>query len=156
MDKPLSDADIKRRLPSVPVLKYSDLRKLNTLPDACVILLEWSKNGVGHWVSLFHIGEKPYYFNSFGERYDNDLNCLSRSARIILGESGNEIERLLDGQACEYNKTKYQSDKSATCGRHCINRIRNNRLGSAAYLRKMNKLKKEFGSYDDAILELVR
>jgi len=155
MDKPLSDGDIRRRLPGVPVIKYSDLRKLNNLPDVCIILLEWQKNGVGHWVCLFHIGDVPYYFNSFGERYDNDLNCLSRSARIILGESGNEIERLLDGQACEYNKTKYQSDNSSTCGRHCINRIRDKRLGSTAYLRKMNKLKKEFGSYDNAILELV-
>ena len=154
MDKPLSDADIKRRLP-VPVIKYSDLRKLNTLPDACVILLEWSKSGIGHWVTIFHIGNEIYYFNSFGEKYDQDLNCLSRSARIILGESGNEIARLLNGVPCEWNKTKYQSDTSNTCGRHCINRIRNNRLGSGAYLRKMNKLKKIFGSYDNAILELV-
>ena len=156
MDKPLSDADITRRLTGVPVIRYSDLRKLNTLPDVCIILLEWQKNGgVGHWVALFHIENEPYYFNSFGERFDDDLNCLSRSARIILGESGNEIERLLNGQACEYNKTKYQSDTSNTCGRHCINRIRNKRLGSVAYLRKMNKLKKEYGSYDNAILELV-
>ncbi len=28
MDKPLSDADIKRRLTGVPVIKYSDLRKV--------------------------------------------------------------------------------------------------------------------------------
>ena len=155
MDKPLSDADIKRRLTGVPVIKYSDLRKLNTLPDACVILLEWSKSGMGHWVCVFHIGDKPYYFKSFGERYDNDLNCLSRSARIILGESGNEIERLLNGVPCEWNKTKYQADTSNTCGRHCINRIRDKRLGSGAYIRKMNKFKKIFGSYDNAILELV-
>ena len=104
MDNPLSDADIKRRLTGVPVIKYSDLRKLSTLPDVCIILLEWQKNGIGHWVALFHIENEPYYFNSFGERYDNDLNCLSRSARIILGESGNEIQRLLNGAPCEYNR----------------------------------------------------
>ncbi len=154
MDTPLSDGDIKRRL-HVPVIKYSDLRKLNTLPDACVILLEWSKNGIGHWVCLFHIGDKPYYFNSFGERFDQDLNCLSRSARIILGENGNEIERLLNGQACEYNKTKYQCETSSTCGRHVCYRIINKNLSSTAYLKKLNKFKKQYGSYDEAILELV-
>jgi hypothetical protein len=154
MDIPLSDYDIKRRLP-VKIYKYNELSKLKTFPDQAIVLLEFEKQGIGHWVALFHHKSIPYYFNSFGKKYDTDLNCLSRSARVILGENGNEIERLLDGSPCEYNKTKYQSDTSSVCGRYCIDRIRNNALSSSAYLKKMNKLKRQFGSYDDAIVQIV-
>lgn len=153
MDVPLSDIDIKRRLP-VKIVKYCELRKLKTLPDQLIVLLEF-ESAVGHWVCLFHNDGLPYYFNSFGKKYDSDLNCLSRSARVILGENGNEIERLLDGRPCEYNKTKYQSDTSSVCGRHCIFRLKNKALSSSAYLKKMNKLKRQFGSYDDAIVHIV-
>lgn len=153
MDVPLSDIDIKRRFP-VKIVKYCELKKLKTFPDQLIVLLEF-ESSVGHWVALFHHDGLPYYFNSFGTRYDTDLNCLSRSARVILGENGNEIERLLDGNPCEYNKTKYQSDTSSVCGRYCIDRIRNKALTSSAYLKKMNKLKRQFGSYDDAIVHIV-
>ena len=156
MNKSLSDSDIRRRLPGVPIYKYSDLSKLTTFPPEAVVLLEWEKSGgVGHWVALFHQGDKPYYFNSFGQKFDSDLNCISRAARVILGEEGNQIERLLNGAPCDWNKTKFQSDTSSVCGRYCINRIRDKDLSSGAYLKTMNKLKKEYGSYDSAILELV-
>ena len=153
MDIALSDSDIKRRLP-VKIVKYCELKKLTTFPDQLIVLLEF-ESSIGHWVLLFHHDGLPYYFNSFGKKYDTDLNCLSRSARVILGENGNEIERLLDGNPCEYNKTKYQSDTSSVCGRYCIDRIRNKTLSSSQYLRKMNKLKCQFGSYDQGILEAV-
>ena len=154
MQKPLSDHELRRLLPNVPVIKYSDLAEMNYLPEVCVILLEW-KAGLGHWVCLWHRNGHANYFNSLGERYDSDLSCLARSARVILGEEGDEITRLLNGARCEWNKTKYQTDTSQTCGRHCVNRIRDKQYGAAAYKKKMDKLKKEFGSYDDAILALV-
>jgi hypothetical protein len=155
MDKPLSDGDIRRIMPGVPIIKYSDLRTLNRLPDACIILLEWHHNN-GHWVCLFQDDGEACYFNSLGQKYDSDLNCLSRAARVILGESGGEIERLLGGAPCEWNKTKYQADTSETCGRHCINRIRNKTLTAAAYKRKMDVLKRQYGTYDKAMLALIK
>ncbi len=155
MDVPLSDGDIRRRLPGVPVLKYSDLRSFTRLPDVCIILLEWQHNN-GHWTCVFHDGGEAQYFNSLGQKYDSDLNCLARSARIILGESGNEIERLLNGAHCEWNRVKFQADDSETCGRHCINRIREKRLTQVQYKRKMDSLKRRYGTYDKAMLEIIK
>ena len=155
MDKPLSDGDIRRLMPGVPVLKYSDLRTFDRLPDACIILLEWHRDA-GHWVCVFHDDGEAQYFNSLGQKYDADLNCLARTARMILGESGEEIGRLLNGAPCEWNRVKYQADDSETCGRHCINRLRNDKLTSAEFKKKMDGLKRQYGTYDKAMLALVK
>jgi len=155
MDVALSDGDIRRIMPGVPVLKYSDLRTLSSLPDACIILLEWHHNS-GHWTCVFHDGGKAFYFNSLGQKYDSDLNCLARSARMILGENGDEIQRLLKGAPCDWNRVKYQADDSNTCGRHCINRIRDKRLTVAQFKKKMDGLKRQYGTYDKAMLSIIK
>ena len=155
MDIALSDGDIRRIMPGVPVLKYSDLRSLDSLPDVCIILLEWHHNN-GHWVCVFHDRGEAHYFNSLGQKYDSDLNCLARSARMILGEGGNEIQRLLNGAPCEWNRVKYQANDSNTCGRFCIDRLRNKRLTATQYKKKMDGLKGQYGTFDQAMIALIK
>lgn len=155
MDVPLSDSDLKRLAPTVPIIKYSELQTLEHLPDACIILLEWQRNN-GHWVAIFHADGEAKYFNPLGQKYDSDLNCLARAARRILGEDGNEIERLLNGAPCEWNRIRYQEDESNTCGRHCVNRLRNERLTAAGFKKKMDGLKRRYGTYDAAMLALIK
>ena len=155
MDNPLSDGDLHRMMPGIPVLKYSALRNIQSLsdmPDKCFILLEWKKNS-GHWV-CFNKNTREY-FNSLGEKFDCDVDSLTKSARIILGEDGDQFNRLLGTIPCTWNSTKYQNDDSSTCGKHCIMRLQ---FGStpAKYKKFMNQLKEEYGSYDDAVLALIK
>ena len=162
MDVPLSDTQLMKMLPGVPVLKYSELSNiqcLDDMPDRCIIFLEWHPQQMGHWVCFMKSRSGRYeYFNSMGLRYDSDLNVLSRAARKILGENGNEIDRLLDGAKCVWNKVKYQADDTNTCGRHCCMRLNRFQRGDAlpAFKKFMDALKGEFGTYDNAVLAIIK
>lgn len=161
MDIPLSDSDLHRIMPDVPVIKYSELQNfecMDDMPDKCIIFLEWEHNAVGHWTCFLKRKGRYEYFNSFGKKYDDDLNVLSRASRKILGENGNEIERLLDGANCVWNKTKFQAEEASTCGRHCVLRLNRFQRGDAlpSYKKFMDGLKREFGSYDNAVLAIIK
>ena len=136
-NKPLSNEDFEHTIgvKAEDIILYSALSQFNTIEellpnntDFKIILLEWQRNK-GHWVVLYKLNDKYYYFNSYGVKYDNDLNVLSRCMRRILGEDTAQITRLLGGKDCGYSKRRFQKGMSQTCGRWCVMRISTLKMG---------------------------
>jgi hypothetical protein len=126
---PLSDGMVRQCLGLLtPIVKYSELKQYNhiydllpTINSFAVILLEDDINS-GHWCAVMRLPAGLYYFNSYGSRYDTDLSVIPMCIRRILGQDQREFKRLLGGDLdMDYNKVKYQNNKSMVCGRYvCV------------------------------------
>jgi len=124
---PLSDNLVKQALgPDTRILKYSELKGyesigelLPNINDFIILLLEDQPNS-GHWTTLCKLHEGYYYMNSYGQKYDTDINIIPLCIRKILGEDKREITRLLDGHPCGFSKIKLQGATSQCCGRWCV------------------------------------
>ena len=141
---PMSDADLEKYTGVLPedILKYCDLKNYATidelLPDDKsfrIILIEKQYNN-GHWVAIMRYGQTVEYFNSYGLRWDADWKFITRIIRVILGESTNEMSRLMKqagdaGYQTIYNHTRFQkfSPTVNTCGRWCTLRVETMRMG---------------------------
>ncbi len=128
MDTPLSNGDIAKMLNInvSDIIPYANLSLYNSISDllpntySFKIILLREKENRGHWVVLIRQKNKYYYFNSYGEKYDMDMNTISRLARKILGQDEPKIQNLLGGKKIDYNKIKFQNNISNTCGRYCV------------------------------------
>lgn len=134
---PLSNTDLEHTIGVKPedIILYKNLAEYTTINDLLpnntdfkIILLEWQKNR-GHWVLLYKLNDKFFYFNSYGNKYDNDLNVLSRCMKRILGEDTAQITRLLGGKTCEWSKKRFQKGSTQTCGRWCVMRVSMLKMG---------------------------
>lgn len=161
MDKPLSNFDLckKLKIPISKIINYSVLRDYNSIDDLLdendfrILLLEDNPNS-GHWVTLLRLPEGYCYANSYGEQYDKDLAIIPRMVRKILGEERPEITRLLGGQPCNWNKTKFQSDDSQVCGRYCAWIVYKCIMNGFGFDEALDLLKsKGYPDYDKYILK---
>jgi len=124
---PLSDGMVRSCLgQNTKIIKFSELKQYNNMSDIIpnindffICLLEEEMNS-GHWTCCLHLKDGYYYFNSYGKKYDADISVIPMCIRRILFEDKREFNRLLDGAKCDYNKTKYQGNKSQVCGRYCV------------------------------------
>ena len=74
------------------------------------------------------IGKKAggiYYFDPLGNAPETDLE--------LTGEKPGMLRKIFRGKRVKYNKTKYQSEKSNTCGRHVAIRAKMFKLSDPAY-----------------------
>jgi hypothetical protein len=158
----LSDADIKRELPNVKIINYSDLDGYSSIEqllprrlDAVVILVELKEN-VGHWVCVIRSGKKGdsiVFFDPYGVRPDKELSWISPYMNKKLGQDIPHMSYLLnkavdDGFKVSFNNVKYQKQSPAinTCGRHCISVIR--------YFRETpNPSLKKYKAYMDRLVK---
>lgn len=121
----------------VNVMRYSDLenKSLDEILGqyrACIILIEYANQHVGHWVLLFEKPDKTFeYYNSFG--YPIDYNYPKNPV----------LQKKLFGLRVIVNKNCLQSKKEDinTCGRYCVLRLnyRNISLESFNRLLTQNK-----------------
>ena len=164
MNVPLSNDNIFNALKinKSYIIKYSDLSEYDNLSDAfgskpfINILIE-SQTNSGHWVCMYRPSPNHYvYFNSYGKKYDDDTDFISRLKNKILGNDVNTIRNLFDvDDKVDYNHIKYQGTKSQVCGRYVINFVRSmkNGLSLKDYQIFLKSSKK--GTYDDTILKLT-
>ena len=128
MDRPLSNIEIAKLLnisvgdiiPYANLSLYNNIKDLLPSPYSFKIILLQETRGKGHWVVLIRQKDKYYYFNSYGGKYDIDLNAISRLARKILGQDEPKIQQLLGGSSMGYNHIEFQGNESDTCGRYCV------------------------------------
>jgi hypothetical protein len=164
MDIPLSNDVIFNALKinQSYIIKYSDLSEFSDLSQAfgskqfIIILIESNVNS-GHWVSMYRKSSNEYiYFNSYGKKYDSDLDFISKMKNKILGNDVNTIRNLLETKdTLNYNHVKYQSPKSQVCGRYVINFVRQMRNGLSLKEYQSYLKKNKIGSYDETILKLT-
>jgi hypothetical protein len=168
MNSPLSNDQINDALhiDSSYIIKYSDLDNYSSLADLfgaknfIILLIEQEVNS-GHWVTFYRTDDNTYvYFNSFGKKYDSDLTLISRLSNKILGNEYNSIKKLIQPtDKVEWNKIKYQGNKSSVCGRYVIFFVRCMREGKTLKeiqnILKEHKKEKGFASFDECILNLT-
>ena len=170
-DEPLGDDDIKKYLPHAKILKYSSLKKYNSIEDLlkndidyCIILYEAKKNS-GHWTALLRYNNIIEYFDSYGNKINTPLiKWNTTEENIKRNQDPETLFNLFDktDKHIIYNTTKYQNinnDIISTCGRHCIFRILNlikyNR-DLKAYHKIMKEYKKKTKrNYDEIISALI-
>jgi len=154
----MTDADLERHTGVKPqdIIKYSDLKNYNDIQELLptnksfkIILIEDEKNS-GHWVSIMRYGKTIEYYNSYGAKYDTDWKFINRMKRLILGESTNEMTRLMDkavkdGFKVIWNTKRHQKigNRIQTCGRWNIMRIEMMKMGftNEQFNKKVKELK---------------
>jgi hypothetical protein len=165
---PLGDNEIKKYLPTVPVMKYSKLSNYKTIEELlpenktyCILLYEWSPN-VGHWVALLRYNDQYEYFDSYGNKLDDPLNWVDLGIRKELDQNIPYLTNLLKGKKILVNKIKYQKEdpEIATCGRWCIFRILSNKnedLNLKEFHTFFKKIKKDLlnNNKNDNIISII-
>jgi hypothetical protein len=174
MDKPTTDAQIKKYFPGINIIQYKDLANYNTFADLCnnayraCLILYVNKAGnnmvSGHWNCLM-LGDNGdlNLFDSYGDFF-NDCNLiLIGKNRKNYGEDEPLLSNLIlkdnNINTVYYNNKPYQEkDGSQTCGRHCINRILHKNMNNNAYHKYMNTQKKKYNcrNYDELIVNLIK
>lgn len=159
MDYSLSDADIRQYLGPVSIIKYDQVRRFKNISKmlsgsplsfrVCVILYQTSTN-YGHWVCLFENQYGLNYFDSYGRQIDEPLE--SPEVQMMPGQDYMHLTKLLSesNKPVHYNDYMFQKaeDGINTCGRHVINRIIHKNKSCDEYKSYMDKMSKDFPSYD--------
>ena len=138
LDNPLSADDIKKYFGGrCKVISYNQLQKYNDINellhpyDKVFILYVWEKTGnnlMGHWQLVFRNKDNNIeVFDSFGSWIDSFLNKIGKSFNNEIGQNYKYLSKLLydSNHIIEYNDTVLQNEKSNTCGKWCIYRLKN-------------------------------
>ena len=131
MRSSLSDNDLRRYIPDILIIPYSELRHFRTIDqllpnpiDYMVIHVAVDSFESGHWVSVFkrRAEKEIYFFDSYGYRVDKQLLFSKKQFRRILNQKYPHLSYLLNKALKTYkvyfNTFQYQSDNTdiATCG----------------------------------------
>ena len=125
--------DIKRYFPDSETLKYSELKNYNDIDellpndkDFKIILIE-QEHHVGHWVCIMKYDNTIEYFNSYGNKVDNDKRFIGKLKNKLLGQDEDILTEMMEKSKykCIYSKKRFQKLNNSinTCGRWCILRI---------------------------------
>jgi hypothetical protein len=164
MDTPLSNGEIAKMLNInvSDIIPYSDLSNYKSILDLLpnpysfkIILLQERQNK-GHWVVLIRQKNKYFYFNSYGGKYDMDMNSISRLARKILEQDEPKIQQLLGGKKMIHNSIEFQGNDSETCGRYCVYIVKQCCYNKVPFNKVIKTLQREGKpNYDDYMLKQV-
>ena len=170
----LSDLDMHKALPNVPILTYEELGKYKNIEallpkvrDAIILFVELSQ-GVGHWQSITRSDNNIYFFDSYGTRPDKALLWIDKYMRKELNEQVPYVSYLLNealsaGFNVSFNSFSYQNKKNtsiSTCGRWCIAWVKwNNNQGNnspKAFNKYIKKYSKDHElNYDLCVCEII-
>ena len=170
----MSDADLKRVVPDLRIIKYSDLSQYNDITqllrkniDYVIILVEEKLNS-GHWIGLLRSGRAIEFWDAYGQRVDKQLKWCPQQLRKGLGQDEPHLSYLLnkakdEGFKVTFNVVPYQNIKDAsiqTCGRHLANRIlflrRTGDIAEAKYKQYMDSLARKYEmNYDLVVSKLI-
>lgn len=136
MAYPLSDSDMKKMIPTLKVVTYTELLNANSLDDILdekgrLMLLYLTESAMqGHWVCLLKLRDKPVveYFDPYGGfKADGEKKWISKEKQREFGQDTNHLTKLLKSSpyTIKSSKVKFQKDKADvnTCGRHCLTRL---------------------------------
>lgn len=100
--------------------------KICEMRDGCLIHFQTAHKGkslMGHWCILVSKGNDIYFFDSYGDYIDDQLNNIDSSYNKRVNQDYPTLSKLLSEapQKIHYNPYQLQSmdNGSATCGRYC-------------------------------------
>ena len=135
--QPVADDELAQALPGVPIVKYEDLERFNSIEEllpnvrsAAVIFIATVSRNQGHWFAVMRSKRNIYYFDAYGKRPDKNLLFAKKNLRKEFGQNIPYLSYLLnkavdDGFKVSFNEVQYQSDRPEiqTCGRWIASRI---------------------------------
>jgi hypothetical protein len=161
MNKELTDTDMRRLLPGIPIMTYTDLFGYKSLSDlmrkgAAVILYPNTSIQEGHWTGVLYTvddrGKKVIeFFDPYGISPDREFRIghikQPHIMSLLLARSRYETT---------YNEHMLQqpSERIATCGRHVVNRIRYAHMPLSEYLHLFGTRDGVTG--DQIVVEMVK
>lgn len=132
----LSDADMKKVIPTLKVVSYPELLKATSLDQVLdekgrlMLLYLTESETSGHWVCLLKRRNEPVleYFDPYGGYGpDGESKWLSPDQLEEFGQDTKHLSKLIRASPYKLvvNKTAFQKDKTDnnTCGRHCLCRL---------------------------------
>lgn len=146
---PLSDKNIINLLNNdCFILLYKDLNKYNNIDDLFnksnnIIILYQTTCNYGHWVALINHNKYIEFFDSYGFFPEDPKQFMTKKWLVRSGQDNNYILYLLStsNKKCIYNNKKMQDSRPyvATCGRHCVIRIKLKHMSLKKYQQLMLK-----------------
>ena len=133
MNYSLSDSDIRRFLPGIPILTYQELTSINDIDqilnnpyNAAVILIEVRPKS-GHWTLIQKRNKMLEWFDSYGVKVDNQLQKIDKKFRQVSDQDFPYVSKLMKESPYKlsYNNHRLQimAHNINTCGRHVICRV---------------------------------
>ena len=167
------DEEISKSLSGSEVLKlmdhkcnlvaYSSLHLIKSIDELlgnhrkCVLLYQTSKN-YGHYVAVWEYHNTIFFSDSYGGIVDSQLKYVPHDMKEELNSNHNYLIRLMynSGKKVEFNQYELQSrdPEVATCGRHCVERLRFPEISIDEYY-KIFKDASKFINKDELICLLV-
>jgi hypothetical protein len=145
----MSDDDIHKILPGIPLTLYSDLDDCTygNLVDnrgrgmVLFVQSETADTIAGHWLGLCRLPSgSVLVFDPYGGKQDPwylNSTWISGRAQKRFDEESPQLARVIQksGLNVTFNPTRYQKDAANinTCGRHCIVRLLHDHLSNDAY-----------------------
>jgi hypothetical protein len=141
---PVTFGQMKKFVPEAKVMLYDEFSKLKDIPPVAVYLFQTSYN-YGHWCCVLRNGKDVDFFDSYGIPIEGEHAFVSQELLQHLGESKNLIKDLCikKGYSMSHNTTTLQGEKSQTCGRHVVERIRKKMLDNESYAHWIKNTSKE-------------
>ena len=132
----LSDADMKKVIPTLKIISYPEMLKAKSIDDVLdekgrlMLLYLTEDQNTGHWVCLLKRRNQPVleYFDPYGGYGpDGESEWLSPEELEEFGQDTFHLSKLIRNSpyTLVVNKTAFQKDKTDnnTCGRHCLCRL---------------------------------
>jgi len=131
---PLSDSDIRQILgDDIKITTYPELGEMNSVEDMfdnkgrAILFFPNASPTQGHWTALINHPKYIEFFDSYGEKPDDQKGGMSAHRLEALDIDRPYLTKLLkaSGKPVYYNTKDYQQNKQsvATCGRHAIGRL---------------------------------
>jgi hypothetical protein len=149
---PLSEGDIKKMIPTLKIISYTDLLKANNIDDVLdekgrlMLLYLTQSELMGHWVCLLkRRGTKIIeYFDPYGNYGPDDESVWLTPQKLKeLGQDTFHLSKLLDNSPYKVisNAYPFQKDKTDmnTCGRHCTTRLYLKHLSLPKYIKMIKE-----------------
>lgn len=130
-------------------MEYQDLIRRKTLPKGNFVLFYplASRGGDvnGHYTAVIQHPDATYFYDSYGGKPDA-VKKYSKQRGGLYAEGyntliGDLLRQKQMGKVIDYNDHRHQSlsNKIATCGRHCLNRLAFANLSNDQYDKVMKR-----------------
>jgi hypothetical protein len=127
----LTSSDIKNVFKNkINVIPYNELSEYNTIdellyPYGMTVILYLQAPNIGHWTCIWKNENKIFFFDSYGNRVDDDQSWITEKERKILYQNMRYLSILLKRAPYEidYNQYKLQGPHVNTCGKWCCARL---------------------------------
>ena len=111
--EPLSDLDMHKALPDVPLLTYEELGKYESIEqllpakrDAIILFVQLTTDSSGHWQAITRSNNNIHFFDSYGTRPDKALSWIDKYMRKELNETVPYVSYLLNKAKSSFSEKK--------------------------------------------------